>query len=82
MPEYRAYIVGEDGHFIGYEPMVCANDSEAKEKAKRLSSRGPVELWSGPHLIARLEAVETCVDAISHEIHDGRMVPKPPAHPK
>ena len=82
MPEYRAYIVGEDGHFIGYEPMVCANDNEATEKAKPLSNRGPVELWSGPHLVVLLAAGETSDYAITHEIHDGRMVPKPAEHPK
>lgn len=81
MPEYRAYIVGEDGHFIGYEPLVCANDSEAMEKAKRLSNRGPVELWSGPHQVARLGAAETS-DSITHEIRDGHRVPKPAEHPK
>jgi hypothetical protein len=26
MPEYRAYIVGADGHFLGFEPIVCASD--------------------------------------------------------
>ena len=82
MPEYCAYIVGDDGHFIGWEPMVCANDSEATEKAKHLSSRGPVELWSGPNLVVLLAAGETSDYAITHEIHDGRMVPKPAEHPK
>ena len=82
MPEYRAYIVGEDGHFIGYEPLVCANDNEAIETAKCLSNSGPVELWSGPHQVARLEAAETSDYAITHAIHDGRMVPKPTEHPK
>lgn len=77
MPEYRAYIVGEDGHFIGYEPMVCANDNEATEKAKRLSNGGRVELWSGPYLVALIAAGEISDYAIPHEMHDGRMVPKP-----
>jgi len=40
MPEYRAYIVGEDGHFIGYEPLVCANDREATETAGAGGRRG------------------------------------------
>jgi hypothetical protein len=33
MPEYRAYPVGIDGHFIGFEPLVCADDAGAIEKA-------------------------------------------------
>jgi hypothetical protein len=74
MPKYRAYIVGHDGHFIGYEPMVCANDNEATVHAKRLSSRGPVEVWSGSHLLVRLAAAETGDYAINTA---GRMVPKP-----
>src|ERR1700682_2537659 len=36
MREYRAYIVGLDGHFIGFEPLVCSDDFEATAKAKRL----------------------------------------------
>jgi hypothetical protein len=36
MTEYRAYFVGNDGHIIGFEPLVCADDGEAIERAKRL----------------------------------------------
>jgi hypothetical protein len=54
MLEYRAYIVGPDGHFIGYEPLVCSNDKEAIEKAERLIDGHPVELWSGPRFVIRL----------------------------
>jgi hypothetical protein len=55
MVEYRAYTVGMDGHFIGYEPMVCADDAEAIEKATRLVDGHDVELWSGQRLVIRLE---------------------------
>jgi hypothetical protein len=55
MQEYRAYFVGPDGHFVGYEPLVCANDSEAIEKARRLVDGHDVELWSGPRFVTRLE---------------------------
>lgn len=54
MEEYRAYRVGPDGHFIGYEPLVCGSDSEAIEKAKRLLEGHDVELWSGVRLVIRL----------------------------
>jgi hypothetical protein len=54
MPEYRAYTVGTDGRFNGYEPLICADDSETIEKAKLLSGQCPVELWSGPRLVSRL----------------------------
>jgi len=66
MPEYRAYIVGEDGQFVGYEPIVCANDNEATEHARHLSNRGPVELWSGPYLLVQLAAAKTSDHAITH----------------
>jgi 6-phosphogluconolactonase/glucosamine-6-phosphate isomerase/deaminase len=52
--EYRAYTVGSDGHFAGFEPLVCANDSEAIEKASRLAVDDEVELWCGPRLVIRI----------------------------
>jgi hypothetical protein len=32
MPEYRAYLIGEDGHFQDAVPLICADDAEAMEK--------------------------------------------------
>jgi hypothetical protein len=55
MAEYRAYTVGHDGHFIGFEPLVCADDSEAIEQAKRFVDGHDIELWSGDRLVTRLE---------------------------
>jgi hypothetical protein len=55
--EYRAYFVGRDGHFNGFEPIVCADDSAAIEKARRLVNRHGIELWSGARLVVRLEPV-------------------------
>jgi hypothetical protein len=54
MAEYRAFLVGVDGHFVGYEPMICADDSEAAEWAARLVDSHDIEVWSGPRLVARL----------------------------
>jgi hypothetical protein len=54
MNEYRAYTVGVDGHFIGFEPLRCANDAEAIEKAERLLDGHDVELWSGERLVIRI----------------------------
>jgi len=56
MAEYRAYAVGRDGHFIGFEAFVCADDSEAIEKAKRFLNGSDVELWNGPRFVIKLEA--------------------------
>jgi hypothetical protein len=52
--EYRAYTVGRDGHFTGFEPLVCADDFEAIEKAKRLIDDHDIELWCGPRLVTTL----------------------------
>jgi hypothetical protein len=54
MADYRAYTVGVDGHFVGFEPLTCANDTEAIEKAKRLVDGHDIELWSGPRLMIQI----------------------------
>jgi hypothetical protein len=55
MAEYRAYIVGQDGHFAGCEHMLCPDDFEAINRAKLLVDGHAVELWSGPRFIIRLD---------------------------
>jgi hypothetical protein len=50
MAEYRAYIVGDDEHFLGYEPLVCGDEAEAIELARRLCDGHDIELWC---LVAR-----------------------------
>jgi hypothetical protein len=56
MIEYRAFFLGDDGHFRGFEPMICADDAEASAKAKRLVDDVDVELWSGSRHVIQLEA--------------------------
>jgi len=46
--------IGLDGHFVGFEPLVCANDTEATEKAQRLVDDHDIELWSGERFVIRL----------------------------
>jgi hypothetical protein len=75
MPDYRAYGVGDDGHFNGYEPLVCANDEEAITKAKSLAQRHRVELWSGPRMVCSIP--KHPAEVVTHEIRQGRMFPKP-----
>jgi hypothetical protein len=45
MQEYRAYIVGNDGHFIRAVDILCEDDDTAKERAKQLVDGHDVELW-------------------------------------
>jgi hypothetical protein len=54
MAEYRAYSIGIDGHIVGFEALVCADDVEAINKAKRLVDGHDIELWSGVRLVIRL----------------------------
>ena len=54
MTDYRAYTVGPDGHFMGFEPMACRDDAEAIQKTKRFMDGHRIELWSGERFIARL----------------------------
>ena len=45
LAEYRAYLIGDDGHFYDSFPLICADDAEAIEMAKRLVIDRDVELW-------------------------------------
>jgi hypothetical protein len=57
MAEYRAYTVGDDGHFSGYEPLVCGDDAEAIELARRLFNGHDIELWCLERMVTRLAAI-------------------------
>jgi hypothetical protein len=54
MAEYRAYTIGTDGHIVGFEALVCADDAEAINKVRRLVDGHDIELWSGARFIIRL----------------------------
>lgn len=54
--EYRAYSVGDDGHFIGFEPLICPGDSEAIAKARSIQTDHDIEVWSGDRLVTVLKA--------------------------
>jgi hypothetical protein len=60
MAEYRAYLLGRDGHFNGFEPLVCPDDATALAQAKRLFNRYGIELWSGVRLVERLSPATGC----------------------
>jgi hypothetical protein len=46
----RVYTVDGGRHFIGSEPLVCANNAEAIDQASAF------ELWCGELMVLRLEA--------------------------
>ena len=53
MAEYRAYIIGADGHFIRAVELVCPDDNTAKEYVKQLVDGYDLELWQLDRLIVR-----------------------------
>ena len=56
MAEYRAYVVGDDGHFVAFRAFVCDSDADATVWAKQLVDGHDVELWSGERFVLKLEA--------------------------
>jgi hypothetical protein len=56
--EYRAYLVGSDGHFVKFVGLSCSSDAEAIEQARRLIDSDVIELWSGDRFIVRLAPKE------------------------
>jgi len=55
MAEYRAYVVGRDGHHLRSHAFVAADEESAIEHAKKFIDVHNVELWSGTRFIARLD---------------------------
>jgi hypothetical protein len=53
MVEYRAYIIGSDGHFVRAIELVCPDDEAAKEYAKQLVDCHDIELWQGDRHVAK-----------------------------
>jgi hypothetical protein len=54
MTEYRAYIVGQDGHFLNVVELDCLCDEAAILAAKRYAVGHSAELWSGTRFIRLL----------------------------
>jgi hypothetical protein len=54
--EYRAYVIGPDGHFMNWTGLICPNDEAAIDAAKQLVDGHEVELWSGDRLVATLKS--------------------------
>jgi hypothetical protein len=55
MPEYQAYVIGEDGHIKQRLDLVCADGDAAKGRAKLLVDNRVIELWQSDHKIATFE---------------------------
>ena len=58
MTFYRAYVIGQDGHFLEAVNLECASDAAAVEKAKQCINGHDVELWQGNRMITKLASGE------------------------
>jgi hypothetical protein len=76
--QYRAYLIGDDGHFIRAVDFDCADDNAARAAAEALADSHMVELWQGERRIAQFgpKPDRTSSDAVSHEVISGRLIPK------
>jgi hypothetical protein len=52
MREYRAYLIGRDGHIVHRVDLLCDDDEAAKVRAQLLVDLHAVELWQGARLVA------------------------------
>jgi len=55
MTEYRAYLLGRNGHIEGFEPLSCADDAAAIVAAKRFMGSHGVEIWQDARKVVTLE---------------------------
>ena len=55
MTDYRAYIIGSDGHFNGAVVLFAPDDAEAIAAARQLVDGHDVGLWQLGRMIAKLE---------------------------
>jgi hypothetical protein len=87
---YRAFTIGPAGRIIGYEPLICANDKDAIEKAVGFVDEHDIELWSGKRFVVRLSSSRAAPvmrgspdkgkagETVTLEVKNGRLVPKSP----
>lgn len=55
MLEYRAFLIGTDGHVKAAEEFYCPSDDEACKKASAILTECPaVEVWNGDRRVAIL----------------------------
>ena len=65
MADCRAFTVGPDGHFVGFEPIVCDTGDQAVERAKRLLDGRALEVWCAERLIAKLKLLSSSRNTLS-----------------
>ena len=58
MPEYRAYIMGHDGHIVRAVHLNCFDDDQAIRQAEALVDGHDVELWNLERKVALFPAAK------------------------
>ena len=56
MPNYRAYLLDDDGHVMSALNLSCLDDDAAADTAKQLADDHDVELWQFDRLVAVLKS--------------------------
>ncbi|MBO4226039.1 hypothetical protein [Bradyrhizobium neotropicale] len=55
MQEYRAYLLGIDGHIRKQMELESETDDEAVARARQHFNGGTVEVWQGVRIVAKLD---------------------------
>jgi hypothetical protein len=67
-PEYRAYLIGEDGHFKRCRAFVCDNDADATVWAKQFVDGRDIELWNGARLVSKIGHSQITPPQLAHRL--------------
>ncbi|HEY2358196.1 MAG TPA: hypothetical protein VGH86_12165 [Phenylobacterium sp.] len=59
MPEYKLYLVDEDGHFVGAFDLTCPDDDAAIAIVKKRADPCATELWQLGRLVRRFPAADS-----------------------
>jgi hypothetical protein len=54
--EYRACMIGDDGHIRSSRAFVCGDDADAIVWAGQMVDGHDIELWSGERFVRRVNA--------------------------
>ena len=54
MIEYRAYVIGSDGHIVSATGLVCEDDEAAIAEVETFLLDRTIEIWSGDRFVIRL----------------------------
>ncbi|WP_454624468.1 hypothetical protein [Bradyrhizobium cenepequi] len=55
MQEYRAYLLGIDGHIRERMELESETDEEAVARARQHFNGGAIEVWQGVRIVAKLD---------------------------